>query len=202
MIKKSLLVITAAISFTSAAQATSILLASSRSSPTVVTSADATVAGGLIRVGMISDLAGISPASSFDEIAAVFTEFGTGVTSDVGRPGGNPAIADQATATPFNGQQVYIWVFSDGAGDAGSAQHGLFTNNAAPPSAGDPWQFPAFGPPTDGATLSMVALSQQGVALIGGLEDGKIILAPTIPEPSGALLAGLAGMVFLFRRRR
>ncbi|MGI9239747.1 MAG: PEP-CTERM sorting domain-containing protein [Verrucomicrobiales bacterium] len=40
------------------------------------------------------------------------------------------------------------------------------------------------------------------ILISADVRDGKLILNPGIPEPSSAMLAGLAGMLLVFRRRR
>jgi len=204
MIKTTLLSMGAALTLASIGQASVVTLSGSRTGPLVLTSSDGNaVAGGLIRLGTLS---GAPASSSVDDINAVFQEFATGNTSGTGALG---QTFNNAAASPFDGQQVYIWVF-DTADGVNPAEHGVFTvqdpNN---PGDGSPWVYPTHtGSGTDAVTLTLGALTggSGDASITPGIEftadnGGRLTLTP-VPEPSGALLAGLAGMLIAFRRRR
>ncbi|MFT5106367.1 MAG: hypothetical protein ACI9UA_001990 [Pseudoalteromonas tetraodonis] len=202
MIKTLSLSITVAVSMAAVAQASIITLSAGRTGPLVITSADGSaVSSGLVRIGTLTG-APASPAVA--DIDAVFSEFGTATTSATGGLGttvSNPA------GTPFDGQQVYIWVFS--GSDMSSAEHAVFTvADKDAPDAGDPWTFAAHtGTGTDGGTVTLSALlTGADTSITPGVSfssasGGRLILTP-VPEPSGALLAGLGCALIAFRRRR
>lgn len=203
MIKTTLLSVTAILGLVAAAQASIVTLSAGRTGPLVITSGGSPVSGGLVRVGTLS---GAPAGNSIDDINAVFREFGTSVTSATGGLG---ASVSNPAGTPFDNQKIYVWVFS-GADAASSAEHGVFSVvNAANPGSGNPWTFPMHtGTGTDANTITLGALLTNGDSSVtpGIMFDsqtagGRLVLTP-VPEPSGALLAGLAGALIAFRRRR
>lgn len=200
MIKTTLLSITAAMALATAANASIVTLSAGFAGPFAFESDGATrVNNGLMRIGTLTDV----PASdAIADIDAVFSEFGTATTSATGGLGNS--ISNPA-GTPFNDQAIYIWIFDTGSVTPES-QHGLYTVlDPAAPGTGNPWLYPTHtGSGTDSVTISLSALVSNGLVIPpgAGVRDGNLILAPAIPEPSGAMLAGLAGMLLVLRRRR
>lgn len=198
MIKTTLFSITAAMALATAANASIVTMSAGFTGPFAFESDGVTrVDTGLMRIGTLT---GTPAGDSIADIEAVFSEFGTQFTSATGGLGGT---VSNAAGTPFNDQKIHIWIFNTGSVTPDS-EHGLFTvidENA--PATGEPWVYPVHtGSGTDSVTISLSALSSALVIPSGaGVRDGNLILAP-IPEPSGALLAGLAGMLLVFRRRR
>ena len=81
------------------------------------------------------DASGVESA----DIDAAFIEFGTYETSQNGFPG---RTVNNASASPFDNQQIYVWIFNTPT-QAAASEHGLFTvTNASMPDAGNPWTFP------------------------------------------------------------
>lgn len=203
MIKTTLFSISTALALVAAGQASTVVLAGGRTGPVVTDSAGATVAGGLVRIGTLT---GAPASNSLSDIDAVFSEFATAATSAAGLLG---STSSNAAGGAFDGQQIYLWVFN--AASMGSAsQHGVFTpGDPNAPVAGAAWIYPVHtGTGSDNATVSLNALLNGGADLsvtpgivIDSASGGKLALTP-IPEPSGALLAGLAGLAIAFRRRR
>ena len=181
-----------------AANATIINLSAGFTGPFAVQSDTTTrVDTGLTRLGTLT---GAPASTSIADIEAVFVEFGTGATTGTGGIGGTYSNGD---AGSFNDQQVYFWVF-DGADTGSSTEHGLFSvADPDAPASGDNWRYPVHtGSGTDSATLALSAVVQGGDFVVGRTDGSNLVLAPIIPEPSGALLAGLAGALLVFRRRR
>lgn len=198
MIKTTLLSITAAMALATGANASLVVLSAGFGGPFAFTPDGNRVDTGLIRVGTVAPAADLGDAS-IGAIDAVFEEFGTATTTASGGLGNtisNPA------GTPFNDQQIYIWIF-DGATPETSGAHGLFTvEDPAAPTAGSPWFYPTHtGAGTDSVTISLSSIINGGRLLVPGTTaSGNAITL--VPEPSGVLLAGLAGMLLVFRRRR
>ena len=199
MIKTTLFSITAAMALATAANASIVTMSACFTVPFAFESDGVTrVDTGLMRIGTLT---GTPASDSIADIEAVFSEFGTQFTSATGGLGGT---VSNASGTPFNDQKIHIWIFNTGSVTPESEQ-GLFTvidENA--PASGEPWVYPVHtGSGTDSVTISLSALSSALVIPSGaGVRDGNLILAPAIPEPSGAMLAGLAGMLLVLRRRR
>ena len=206
MIKTSLLSITAVLGLATIGNASIVTLSGGRTGPLVITSASGDpVAAGLVRVGTLS---GAPASDSVDDIDAVFAEFATGVTAADGKLG---QTFNNASAAAFNNQQIYVWVFNTATtAPAAGQEHGVFTLvNGDDTGAGTDWFFPVHtGSGTDSVTVTLAALFTDGDTSVTpgiGLDaanGGGLTLVPVIPEPSGALLAGLAGMLLVFRRRR
>lgn len=204
MIKTTLFSITGALALAVTAQATTVTLSAGFSGPFVEKIDGTRVNGGLVLLGTMTDAQrdSLSAGSLSADVDAVFAEFGTRNSSATGSIAGSFTNVG-ANAGDFDGKQIYIWVFN--GTDKTSAEHALFTvANPAAPGTGNPWLFPAnLGGVGDGTTISVAALlanSNNGVPR--AIAGNNLRLVPAVPEPSGALLAGLAGAALLFRRRR
>lgn len=200
MIKTTLFSVAAALTFASVSQASIVTLSGTRTGPLVVNfGGGAPVSGGLVRLGTLS---GAPASNAVADIDAVFNEFATGFTAADGKLG---QTFNNAAAASFNGQQVYIWVFDTATQGAATQQAMLTVADPNAPDAGNAWVYPTHtGSGTDSATLTLGALlTGADTSVTPGVVFGanNIQLAP-IPEPSGALLAGLAGVLIAFRRRR
>ena len=204
MIKTTLFSISAAVAMIGMAQASLVTLSGvGRNGPVVMTSGGSTVANGLIRVGQLT---GDPADATIAAIDAVFEEFGTDNTSGTGLAG---ATVSNPAGTPFNNNQIYVWIFENDNSDPGQ-EHGLFSvADPNAPDSGPNWFFPVHtGTGTDGVTVQWAAVLNDGStqwtpgAGFDPAGNGSLILAPVIPEPSSALLAGLVGAFFAFRRRR
>ena len=113
-------------------------------------------------------------------------------------------------ATFAEGEQAYIWVYNGMTIDA-LTEWALITNNALDGNITDDWLFPAPGGKTD---LPLEWRVSNATAVpFGGLNDeegpGDYTVDPgvfdlqthAVPEPASALLIGIAGLIFQFRRR-
>ena len=205
MIKTSLFSLLTVLGIASVAQASFVTLTSTgRSGPIALDSGLVAVDTGLVRLGTVS----AAPASgSFDDIAAVFAEYGTGETGTGAQAGFFGQTINNAGGTSdFDNDQIYIWIFDGDTANA-STENGLFSLvDADAPAV--PWRFPVqTGTGTDGVSIVLADLFDgNGAASDGSQIDsqtvgGRVILAP-IPEPSGAMLAALGGVFLVFRRRR
>ena len=157
---------------------------------------------GLIRVGTVPDGADFGGAS-IAAIDAVFQEFGTATTSANGGLGNsvsNPA------GTPFNGEQIYIWIFNEPTLEA-ATEHGLYTiMDRDDPSRGSPWVFPNHtGLGTDSVTISLAAIINEGRFIVPetSAAGNAIILGPAQEPPTnisfdgGMLIPATPGGSFL-----
>jgi len=204
MTKKTLFSISTALALTVSAQATTVSLSAGFTGPFIENSDGSRVNGGLMLLGTITDaaVAGLNTGSDIASIMAVFQEFGTRNTSATGGLAGSVTNVS-AAADAFNGQQIYLWVLN--TGDKGTAtEHALLTvADKANPSAGDDWVFPTnAGGVGDGNAIAMSALIAGRNQLLPGGTNGNNLRLVLVPEPSGAMLAGLAGLALMFRRRR
>lgn len=197
MIKTTLLSITAAMALATGANASLVVLSAGFGGPFAFTSGGDRVNSGLIRVGTVA------PAADFGDfsigaIDTVFMEFGTATTT---ASGGLGNTISNANGTPFNDQQIYIWIFGEGTA---SGEHGLFTvADPANPAAGSDWFFPTHtGAGTDSVTITLSSIVSDGNLIVPGTSAAGNAITLAVPEPSGVLLAGLAGMFLVFRRRR
>ncbi len=166
--------------------------------PFIVTSAGQPAEGGLVRVGA---LLGDPASSSIDDISLVFQEFGNYTLPANGQVGRS---VSSMLGTPFNGKQIYLWVFDSGSPDTASEQ-ALFTTFTKDPP-GSPWIFPThIGSGLDAATLHLPQLYSTGdasftpgVQFLGG--SSQLVLTP-IPEPSAVLLLACTSFALCRRRR-
>jgi hypothetical protein len=114
------------------------------------------------------------------------------------------------TVQPFAaGERVYLWVYDLMALNS-NFEWALVTNNASDLNTADDWLLPspALGFPYE------FALSTATVAIWGGVNNtqgGGSFTAPltafqlqthAVPEPAGAVVLGLAGLLFQVRRAR
>jgi hypothetical protein len=107
------------------------------------------------------------------------------------------------------GERVYLWAYDSMVLDS-NFEWALVTNNASDLNAADDWLLPspAFGLPYE------FALSTATTAIWGGVNNtqgGGSFTAPltafqlqthAVPEPAGAVVLGLAGLLFQVRRAR
>jgi len=206
MIRTAILSICAALSLASIAQASVVTLSGGRDGPVVIFEPGGVphgpgevLDGGLIRLGTLTN----SPShSGIRGIDAVFQEFATGFTHSNGTLS---QTFNNASASEFDGDQIYIWVFNTDSAETATS-HGLFSvADPFSPTTGNPWLFPNHtGSGTDSTTISLGALLDEGStywtpARIDPADGGRLIL---VPESSSGLLAGIAGILIAFRRRR
>ena len=162
------------------------------------------IPNGLVRIGTLN---GDPVDAMVASIEAQFAEFGTSAIT--APPSFTPNVFAGSTSRNdgnFDDQQVYIWVF-DKPTVAESDFHALFTvNDPDNPGEGDGWRFEThIGNGTDSRTLTINAATLANADLSVTTDasvDGAFLNLQRIPEPSGALLAGFAGMVLMLRRRR
>lgn len=204
MIKTTVFSLSTALALTVAAQATTVTLSAGFAGPFVENADGSRVNGGLTLLGHISDadMMTLTPTSDIGAIEAVFQEFGTRLTSATGGLAGSYTNVTGA-ADGFNGQQIYLWILNtDSKGTA--TEQGLYTvADANAPTAGNAWIYPVnAGGVGDSTTIQVSALIDGPKAGLPGGSAERNLRLVVIPEPSGAMLAGLAGMALLFRRRR
>jgi hypothetical protein len=198
MIKKTLFSITATVVLATAAQATVVNLGGSVTP--VFPGADDFLGGAQVTIG---NLTGMPASNATADIAAVFDEFGSYQINGGGftpnQFDGGFASTDSGVSAPFNGRQIYIWVV-DTADKADATGSAVFTGT------GDAWKFPTHvGNGQDATSLPTDAADAPTWTFTYGAMNGdnsQMLLARVIPEPSGALLAGLGGALLVFRRRR
>jgi len=174
-------------------------------------------AGSLVRVGTfdITDAEILANAFNIPFLDAHFTQFGSAVIGDGGRPAGHFSTIsnnNSATATALTGSQIYVWAFASGT-VATATEHGVFY---MPKATDADWQFPVnlggftilgLDDLTDAA--SSTTLRAEARVVIGSFGPGTsdstgkpnfTLLA--VPEPTSAtLLMAAAGLVGFVRRR-
>ena len=204
MIKTTVFSLSTALALTVAAQATTVSLSAGFTGPFVEDSDGVRVNGGLMLLGHIdaAGLATIDPSSDIAAITAVFQEFGTANTNAQGSPASSFTNVTPA-ADGFNDKQIYLWIL-DTDSKATATEHGLYTvADPTAPATGNNWIYPVnAGGVGDSTSISVAALIDGPAAGLPGGSEGRNLRLMVIPEPSGAMLAGVAGLALLFRRRR
>jgi hypothetical protein len=183
--------------------------------------------GSLVRVGYfnladISVLNTLQTSNDYNQVNSFFTELaegqsGAGTISQLGI-GGNPVTGNNLIVNDrFSSGQVFgqitginptyiatdadlsIWVFNGPTWET-STQWGIYSAWDTG-STSNGWEFPASG---GSQTLST---AEATTAVRGEIDttNNQLRLAEVtapVPEPSGMVLSGLAGLFFLARRRR
>jgi len=209
--KKLLLSILAASA--SWASATSVLLSSAPTGPTVfgVDHASMIPNGGLIRIGF---LATANDVNSFVEFGtSTIKSAGPGAAAKPSKVAGTVNNVTENDDAQFNGKDVYVWIYN-AATAAASTQSGLFhaVGTVFPPD--DP---AGVGDAVNVNATSLteyindpkwnVAGGRQGsfdgaaIANADGTGVGRIYLGGIVPEPSSMGLLALAGLALARRRR-
>jgi len=182
-------------------------------------------AGNLVRLGYfkVSDQLVQQNASNISFLNENFEEFGSArIGEGTGGSAGEFAkVSNQpATATQFDGKQMYVWGFASGDNStvqsslSTATHHGIFyMKGGTNPSRDleDPdWLFPnASGVPAgesliDLADLTFDAsrLNQGARVLVGSFFTEEDFVLAVIPEPSSAALLVISAAAFGGRRRR
>ena len=166
------------------------------------------VVGGFVGVGNITDPGANFASLNGAGLDALFVSFATGTTND---PPGNVLLdlemsfevtgADNFDSSDWAGDPIYL-VLGNGADLASATQAGIMTLGTFPSSE------PAPPNPVimSNAAASVIFGDYSGTASNGsGVTSGEraaFALAGLVPEPSSSLLAALAGLALLVRRKR
>lgn len=148
----------------------------------------------------------IAPAANgWDSANGFFS--GTATLQSNGTSSDSPPLPSYTFA---EGEQAYIWVYNGFTIDA-LTEWALVTNNGLDGNLLDDWAMPAHADQT--ALPLDWRLSNSTQVPFGGLNNvegpGAYTVTPqtfelqthAVPEPASALLVGIAGLIFQFRRR-
>lgn len=115
---------------------------------------------------------------------------------------GGTVTNNTAAADPFNGKQIYLWIF-DAPTVGAATQMGIFEATSATPA----WLFPTnLGGIGDGVTLSTTSggatIAAVGTVPVGSATSTHLLLAAPVPEPSVAFLSAVGFVAMASGRRR
>lgn len=164
--------------------------------------------GSLVRIGTFETAP--DPNSTFEQLAAQFTEFATTTIGHSAAAGANKGMINRTNIVDgpnqpgdsfFAGKQVYIWVYNSATADA-TADQGIFTSTDAA------WRFAASAddPPVSLSTSLIntaigVGLTAPGINPAADGVAQNYRLAAVVPEVSSSALAML-GIALIGARRR
>jgi len=182
----------------------------------VVDNTGAPIATGFVGVGFFaSDSAVTDNARDFTALLSGFNQYGSpaGLAGAGAAPGlfdlvspANWTVAVPFTSTaPQIGKNIYV-VFGNGASLAESEQLGIWKSNNVFGKEDEAGNGGTFADIATGQGALLLGLSGGAQSFGGGAinysDSIRLVAADGIPEPSTGLLAGLAGLALVARRRR
>jgi len=147
-------------------------------------------------ISIAANVANIQSAGGWQQFGAT----NLGITSVFGHVRISGSVQDNtASADPFNGKNVYLWVFNAPT-VAASTQMGIYTDAGV-------WVYPTNLNGAPGDTSNYDTSTTYAATAVGGAgsvtSSNMILSAASVPEPTTLVtLAGSAAFLGMLRRRR